>query len=218
MATSRIEPVGDAAILITLSDELDLEASRRARAVTRFLRAHPAEVAGLAVTPGHASVLVAFDPERAPDAAVRGLVERAVAESAAPDVASSSRLHRIAVRYGSDDGPDLAEVAARCGLSEREVVARHSRVEYTVLVLGFVPGFPYLGILPPELDLPRRATPRVRVAPGSVAIAGRQTCVYPRATPGGWHLIGRTDATLWDPTADAPARLAPGDRVRFEPV
>jgi KipI family sensor histidine kinase inhibitor len=121
----------------------------------------------------------------------------------------------IPVRYGGDDGPDLEGVAGRLGLASDAVVALHAGTTYRVFMLGFAPGFAYLGTLPAELSLPRRTEPRPSVPAGSVAIAARQTGVYPVATPGGWHLIGRTEVTLWDPSAEPPARLAPGDRVRF---
>jgi KipI family sensor histidine kinase inhibitor len=124
----------------------------------------------------------------------------------------------VPVRYGGPDGPDLAEVAARTGHSEADVVRLHAAVEYRVFCVGFVPGFPYLGLVPEELALPRRATPRLRVPAGSVAIAGRQTGIYPADTPGGWHLIGRTDLPVWDPGREPPALLQPGARVRFVPV
>jgi KipI family sensor histidine kinase inhibitor len=120
------------------------------------------------------------------------------------------------VRYGGDDGPDLDAVAADLGLRPRDVVDLHIGVEVEVLFLGFAPGFAYLGELSPRLRVPRRATPRVRVPAGSVAVAGSMTAVYPQASPGGWRIIGRTDAKLFDPLADPPARLRPGDRVRFE--
>ena len=100
----------------------------------------------------------------------------------------------------------------------RESFRRHSERTYRVLFLGFVPGFGYLGPLDPALALPRRAEPRRRVPAGSVAIAGEQTAVYPVETPGGWHLIGRTDAVLFDPDREVPNLLAPGDRVRFDPA
>ncbi|HEX9167224.1 MAG TPA: 5-oxoprolinase subunit PxpB, partial [Gemmatimonadales bacterium] len=119
----------------------------------------------------------------------------------------------IPVRY---DGPDLEWVAARTGLNPDEVVRRHSARLYTVYLLGFVPGFAYLGELDPTLVLPRRSTPRQRVPAGSVAIAGAQTAVYPLATPGGWHLIGQTTLRLFDPEREPPALLAAGDTVRFE--
>ena len=122
------------------------------------------------------------------------------------------------VRYGGDGGPDLVEVAERLGLAPRQVVELHASVLYRVAILGFMPGFAYLGEVPEALRLARRETPRGRVPAGSVAIAGRQTAVYPAATPGGWHLIGHTDTLLWDIERDPPAILRPGDHVRFEPV
>jgi KipI family sensor histidine kinase inhibitor len=125
------------------------------------------------------------------------------------------RTHRIPVRY---DGPDLDFIASSTGLSVDEVVARHSGRSYTVDLLGFVPGFGYLGELDPSLHLPRRAQPRPRVAAGSVAIAAAQTAVYPLDTPGGWHIIGSTSTVMFDPTRDPPALLAPGDTVHFERV
>ncbi|CAN5664833.1 hypothetical protein BH23CHL8_BH23CHL8_25590 [soil metagenome] len=119
------------------------------------------------------------------------------------------------MRYGGPDGPDLEAVARATGLTSDRVIELHAGTGYRVLMLGFAPGFAYLGTLPAGLELPRRPEPRLRVPAGSVAIAGRRTAVYPFATPGGWHLLGRTDATLWDPTSDPPHRLRPGDRVRF---
>ncbi len=147
-------------------------------------------------------------------AALRAALLRAV-DRPAP---APGPLFEIPVRYGGLDGPDLAEVAERTGRSEAEVVALHAGPEYRVYLVGFVPGFPYLGVLPDELALPRRATPRVQVPAGSVAIAGRQTGIYPSPTPGGWHLIGRTDAPIWDARRDPPALLAPGARVLFVPA
>jgi KipI family sensor histidine kinase inhibitor len=127
-----------------------------------------------------------------------------------PDVVL--RTHSIPVIY---NGEDLEEVATRTGLTTKEVIAIHSSTTYRVLVIGFVPGFAYLGPLDPRLVLPRRESPRKRVPPGSVAIAEAQTGVYPAATPGGWHIIGTTSATLFDPAEERPARFAVGDRVQF---
>jgi KipI family sensor histidine kinase inhibitor len=122
------------------------------------------------------------------------------------------------VRYGGEHGPDLQRVADHAGLSTTDVIARHAVAEYTVAMLGFAPGFPYLLGLDAALATPRLATPRTRVPAGSVAIGGAQTGLYPQASPGGWNLIGRTDRVLFDPQRDPPALLAPGDRVRFVPV
>ena len=115
------------------------------------------------------------------------------------------------------DGPDLHDVAARCGLDVDEVVRIHEAAEYTVAFCGFMPGFGYLVGLPPQLHLPRRATPRTRVRAGSVAIAGEFAAVYPRDSPGGWHLLGHTEVALWDDAAEPPALLQPGTTVRFTP-
>ncbi len=112
--------------------------------------------------------------------------------------------------YGGSAGPDLEDVAAACGLTPEEVCRRHAAVEYIVCFVGFLPGFPYLGLLDPSLRLPRRHAPRARVAPGSVAIAGEYTGVYPWASPGGWHLIGHTDEPLFDLDADASGAAGSG--------
>jgi KipI family sensor histidine kinase inhibitor len=122
------------------------------------------------------------------------------------------------VRYGGEEGPDLEAVAREVGVGPARVVALHSSAVYRVAFVGFSPGFAYLLGLPPELEVPRLAAPRERVAAGSVAVAGPFSAIYPSATPGGWRLLGRILATgppLFDPTSERPSRLAPGDRVRF---
>jgi KipI family sensor histidine kinase inhibitor len=135
------------------------------------------------------------------------------AVASAPVVSSDDGpLVTIAVRY---DGADLADVAAACDLSVAEVVALHGSIELRVAFCGFLPGFAYLVGLPSELHLPRLATPRSRVPAGAVAIAGEFASVYPSASPGGWHLLGTTDAVMWDDRRDPPALLEPGTRVRF---
>ena len=133
----------------------------------------------------------------------------------ASDWIEEGRLIRIPVRY---DGEDIDEVARRTKLSRGEIVELHASREYRVFVVGFVPGFAYLGPLDPRLIIPRRESPRKRVPPGSVAIAENQTGVYPAETPGGWHLIGSTTETMFDAKRDEPALLSVGDRVRFEIV
>jgi KipI family sensor histidine kinase inhibitor len=130
----------------------------------------------------------------------------------------SGRLWRIPVCYHDSVAPDLAEVSGRTGLAPGRVAELHSAVTYHVYMVGFLPGFPYLGELPRELVLPRREDPRTSVPAGSVAIATTLTAVYSLESPGGWHLIGRTPALLWDRGRDPPALLAAGDKVRFQPV
>ncbi|WP_440026281.1 5-oxoprolinase subunit PxpB [Chromobacterium amazonense] len=136
----------------------------------------------------------------------------------ADPAAQAGRVVEIPVHYGGAAGPDLQEVARHCGLSSRQVVARHSAVEYTVFFLGFQPGFAYLGGLDPALATPRRATPRQQVPAGSVAIGGSQTGIYPADAPGGWQIIGHSDMVLFDPARQPPSALQPGDIVRFIPA
>jgi KipI family sensor histidine kinase inhibitor len=216
-AYPRVVPLGDSALLAVLGEGVDIGLSTRASRLAAEL--HKLAAAGVhGVVPAYTAVAVHFDPLIADtEALARRMAELAARELAAPapDAASSGRLHVLPVRY---DGPDLATVAGRLGLAPAELARRHAERTYRVLFLGFVPGFGYLGPLDPSLALPRRAEPRRRVPAGSVAIAGEQTAVYPVETPGGWHLIGRTETVLFDPGRDPPNLLAAGDRVRFEPV
>ena len=148
-----------------------------------------------------------------------GRVDAALLAGVLADVspldAGEGPLVEIVVRY---DGEDLRAVADACGLTAAEVVDLHTSAEYTAAFCGFVPGFAYLIGLAPRLHLPRRSTPRTRVPAGSVAIAAEYAAVYPSATPGGWHLLGTTDAVLWDDERDPPALIEPGSHVRFVPA
>jgi KipI family sensor histidine kinase inhibitor len=151
-----------------------------------------------------------FDPLRTEPAVLETALQALWTQ--APRRRQLGRQVDIPVRY---DGPDLDHVAAHCGLSANEVVQRHTAAEYVVYFLGFQPGFAYLGGLDEALHTPRRAEPRLSVPAGSIGIGGAQTGIYPLATPGGWQLIGHTDMPLFDPQAEPPTLLAPGDRVRF---
>jgi KipI family sensor histidine kinase inhibitor len=224
-APPRILPFGDAALLVELGDAATIAAARRARRVAAVIeQAASADVdvvpAGMGVPrPGAASVLVPWDVRRtdADEVAawLAGVLDKPATEDDLADAPlAPARLHEIRVRY---DGPDLEAVASETGRTAADVVGLHAGREYEVLFLGFAPGFAYLGELDPALVVPRLATPRTHVPAGSVAIAGAMTAVYPHPTAGGWRLLGHTDATLWDPSLDPPARLAPGDRVRFVP-
>lgn len=211
---------GDAAVLITFAGEATVGTAARAQALARRIRAACGGRPGWgAVVPAAASVLVHVDPVRpGVMAALPELSEITAALEPADDQwPDSGPPLEIAVCYGGDDGPDLGDVAELTGLSPADVVERHASATYRVLFLGFAPGFAYLGPVPPELVVPRRSTPRVRVPAGSVAIAGPHTAVYPAESPGGWRLIGRTSHRLWDPRRDPPAVLEPGALVRFVP-
>lgn len=214
--TPRFLPAGDAALSIELADEIGEEVSATVARLDAALNAHPP--AGLSETvPTYRSVLVYFDPLRLDPAELRQRALDALSAVITGDIGEPRRWE-IPVVYGGDDGPDLIEVAARLGLTPERVVALHCGVEYRVYMIGFMPGFPYLGLAPPELNVPRLSTPRTRVPGGSVAIAMRQTCIYPYVSPGGWHLLGRTDFRPFDLQRDPPFRVEVGDRVRFIPV
>lgn len=204
MRTSELHvlPCGDRGILVELDDLEDVLALHAA------LRDH--EPAGLVdVVPAAETLLIVFDPGVTTAERLAGDLAQLPDEPPAPD---DLPLVEIAVRY---DGPDLDAVAAAAGISVDEVVRRHAGGTYTVAFTGFAPGFAYLTGLDPYLALPRRDDPRVSVPAGSVAIADRYSGVYPRSGPGGWHLLGRTDAVLWDLDHTPPATLLPGTRVRF---
>lgn len=211
----RITPLGDAAFTVTFATDFDRQAGHRVRALARLLarRALPGVLETVA---GYVALTVHYDPLEIDFASIRERVRALIAEPPGPmSSAPTGRRHVVPVRY---DGPDLDEVAARTGLARADVIARHAGREYEVALLGFVPGFAYLAGLDAALVLPRRQTPRTRVPAGSVAIAGAQTGVYPAATPGGWHLLGTTSVSLFDPDREPPALFAVGDRVTFEAV
>jgi len=207
----RISPAGDSALLVELGDQIDRALNRRLHALAGWLNGRP----GLGESvPGYAALLVHYDPFQLDYPAALELAQRGLEEAAQTQLPAPRRVE-IAVRYGGADGPDLEFVAQHCGLSAQEVVRRHCQAEYVVYFLGFSPGFPYLGGLDPSIAAPRLETPRPRIPAGSVGIAGGQTGIYPLESPGGWRIIGRTEAVLFDARAQPPALLAPGDVVRF---
>jgi KipI family sensor histidine kinase inhibitor len=218
----RVVPFGDGALLLLIGDQVDPALSRRVHDLADALRAQTADDSGWGVPiPGYGSLLLPYDPLLFTQADATVRLERLLASpaiDATPARDSARTVVDIPVRYGGDDGPDLNEIADTLGLTPRQVIELHAGSEYEVLLLGFAPGFAYLGLLPPQLAIPRRATPRTRVPAGSVAIAGRQTAVYPSATAGGWHVVGRTELVMWNISRESPALLRPGQRVRFHPV
>ena len=203
----RISPLGDTALLAELSTRLDTAINTRAIALAAALKKRRDVRQAIA---GYASVTVQFDPELATHDSLSAAIKRLAAKR--PPMAEPGRLHRIPVNY---DGPDIAEVGVRLQLTREKIIEIHSRPIYRVFLVGFVPGWAYLGPLPKELVLPRRAVPRTLVPAGSVAMAGRQTGIYPLPTPGGWHLIGRTSVKLFLPDSDPPCLFRAGDRVKF---
>lgn len=167
------------------------------------------------LTPAYASLGVHFDDTRSDAEQVRAWLEALCNSGYGADATEASRIVEIPVRYGSAYGEDFDASARALKLTHEELIALHTAPVYTVAMIGFAPGFPYLSGLDPMLAQPRLATPRTRVSAGSVGIGGAQTGVYPRESPGGWRLIGRTPLTLFDPRRTAPSLLMAGDRVRF---
>jgi len=203
----RVHPLGDTALLAELGSRLDTALNTRAIGLAEALRKRRDVRQAVAA---YASVTVHFDPDQATHESLGAAIKRLAAKR--PKAAIPGRLHRIPVTY---DGEDLGAVSAALHLSVGEIVAAHTRPIYRVFLVGFVPGFAYLGPLPEELMLPRRTVPRTRVPAGAVAIAGRQTGIYPLPVPGGWHLIGRTSVKLILPDSDPPSLFRTGDRVKF---
>ncbi len=160
--------------------------------------------------------MISFDPSRIGFDALARRVSNLIADATA--VPRAGRLWRLPVCYDPEVAPDLEDAARRAGMAPEAFASRHSGMIHHVYMLGFLPGQPYLGDLPEELALPRRETPRTRVAAGSVGVASRMTCVFPKETPCGLNIIGRTPVALWDHRRREAALLAPGDRVLFEPV
>ena len=208
-STSRVKthPLGDAALLAELGTRLDTALNTRAIALAAALKKRREVRQAIA---GYASVTVHFDPDQITHDALAAAIKRLALKR--PPMAEPGRLHRIPVVY---DGPDMEAVSSVLALSPAKIVELHTKPIYRVFLVGFVPGWGYLGPLPEELELPRRQVPRTKVPAGSVAIAGRQTGIYPLASPGGWHLIGRTSVKLFLPDSDPPCLFRAGDRVKF---
>ncbi|MEU1405245.1 5-oxoprolinase subunit PxpB [Streptomyces sp. NPDC005728] len=201
----RALPVGDDALLVELASGAEAQALH----AELLRRRAEGSLAVREIVPAARTVLLdgLADPDR--------WASELTSSEVPPAPPHARELIEVPVRY---DGPDLGEVAAHWSVSEREVARIHADTEFTVAFCGFAPGFGYLTGLPTRYDVPRRATPRTAVPAGAVALAGSYTGVYPRSSPGGWQLIGTTDAVLWDHARVPAALLAPGTRVRFVPT
>jgi KipI family sensor histidine kinase inhibitor len=211
----RFLSAGDRALVVDFGDHIDRGLSEAVLRLAASLRAD--ELPGIVeTTPTFRSLMVHYDPlvtsSTVLEAAIASLLDRE------PGPRGAATLWRVPVCYEDEFAPDLAEVARLTGLAPGEVVRLHSMVRYHVYMLGFLPGFPYMGDLPAALALPRRADPRVRVPAGSVSIATSLTAIYPYESPGGWHLIGATPVRLFDIERASPALVAPGDAVLFEQI
>ncbi|HKT79064.1 MAG TPA: 5-oxoprolinase subunit PxpB [Vicinamibacterales bacterium] len=220
---ARIDLVGDAALVVQCGPPAEIEgagdllANRRAVAASSALR--DAAIIGVCdIVPTIRTVGVHFDPLAIEPATLVRRIRNALASVIVPEITATGTPYEVPVVYGGAEGPDLCDVAAAAQLSEAEVIQRHAGRDYRVYMIGFSPGFAYLGPIDPMLRLPRRPQPRTAVAAGSVAIAGDYTAIYPTITPGGWHLIGRTSVRPFELGRERVSMFQPGDVVRFVPA
>lgn len=203
-----------------ISDSVRRDVMAAADALTKAQKEAKSQGGPLAyvtdMVPSYAALLLVFDPLKTSGKELAQEVETVLGRiSGQRPARTGGRLILIPVRYGNEEGPDLARVAKLHNMTQQEVIRRHCRSVYPVYMLGFLAGFPYLGGMDPTLETPRLDVPRTAVAAGSVGIAGGQTGIYPIASPGGWNLIGRTDLVLYDPDRKDPFLIHPGDRIKF---
>ncbi|MGY8879702.1 MAG: 5-oxoprolinase subunit PxpB [Dehalococcoidia bacterium] len=215
----RLASAGDSAIVIELGSEIDPSVNDQVYSLVKTVETADLE-AIRELVPTYRSLLVNYDP------LVSRFVEMHERLSELVDLSldqinqepDQAHIVELSVVYGGNDGPDLESLAEYVNLSVQDVIEIHSSIDYRVYMIGFAPGFPYLGGLDQRIAIPRLKTPRVSVPAGSVGIAESQTGVYPNASPGGWQLIGRTLAQLFDVNSPSPSLITPGSKVRFVPV
>ena len=215
MENVRFLPCGDQAVTVEWGSTIDEHINRQVHAFARKVEAlsHPAITE---VVPTYRSATVHYRPEVLSYEELKQLLLSLT--QGGPEEAEELPVVEIPVCYGGEYGPDLEEVAQHCSLTPEEVIARHTAPTYRIYMLGFTPGFPYLGGMDPSIAAPRRKEPRIHIPAGSVGIAGEQTGVYPIVSPGGWQLIGRTPLRLFDPQREQPILLSAGAGIRFVPI
>ena len=215
MENVRFLPCGDQAVTVEWGSTIDEHINRQVHAFARKVEvlSHPAITE---VVPTYRSATVHYRPEVLSYEELKHLLAP-LAQGRAEE-AEELPVVEIPVCYGGEYGPDLLEVAQHCSLTPEEVIARHTAPTYRIYMLGFTPGFPYLGGMDPSIAAPRRKEPRIHIPAGSVGIAGEQTGVYPIVSPGGWQLIGRTPLRLFDPQKEQPILLSAGAGIRFVPI
>ncbi|MGE8394833.1 5-oxoprolinase subunit PxpB [Pseudomonas sp. BIGb0427] len=212
----RIEVVAIDCLMVRLFDQIDEGNMPWLLAASQLLRSAFAERL-VDLVPSYTTLMVHFDLLQLSPAEAQACIREALTDLQ-PDPGSAGRQHEIPVWYDPSVGPELQLLAERCNTSVADIIRRHSEREYQVFALGFAPGFAFMGLVEQALAAPRLATPRKRVAAGSVGIAERQTAAYPAVSPGGWNLIGRTPSKLFDRQREGYSLLQPGDRVRFVAV
>ena len=209
----EIRPEGDSALLIVFGTEISRDTNRLVSAAARRVREQG--IRGVVdMIPAFVSLLVCYDPRVISCGALRARLET-ILQAEAETRETAGRVFEIPVCYGGEFGPDLPDIASHAGLTEREVVDIHTSRDYLVYMLGFLPGFCYLGGLDERIHTPRLETPRLKIPAGSVGIGGSQTGIYPLESPGGWRLLGKTPVRTWDPDRDVPILMQAGDSIRF---
>jgi inhibitor of KinA len=209
----KIVPLGDSALLVQLGDEIDIQINHRIHALASLIDRSPIE--GIIETvPAYGTLLIHYDPLVLAYSKANQWV-RSKMEQVQDSKLGKPRHIEVPVKYGGEYGPDLEAVAAYHKLKVEDVIRIHSERIYTVYMMGFTPGFPYMGKLDDAIATPRLEVPRTNVPQGSVAIAGFQTGIYPLTSPGGWQLLGHTPLQLFDPNSDHPFLFSPGDEVKF---
>jgi inhibitor of KinA len=215
MPEFKVLPAGDTALVVEFGEFVDRQLSTRVLALAR--RLNEVRLEGVIETvPTFRSLMVHYDPLLLPATALTARIAQLIEDTQPAE--QPSRLWCLPACYDAAFAFDLCDVAARTGLSPSQVIERHSAITYHVYMLGFLPGQAYMGDLPAEFELRRRDTPRVRIPPGSLAIAAKMTCIFPLETPCGWHVIGRSPVPLWRQRPPASTLLAPGDKVSFTPI
>lgn len=208
---------GECGIVVDFGNVIDPEVNDKvSRLAMRLTREQVAAIRE--IIPTYRSLFVAFDPLVQSRADVEALIENLLSEDAAKTDAYSRRIVHIPACYGGEFGPDLDFVAKHNGISVEQVIEIHSSTAYLIYMLGFTPGFPYLGGMSEKIAAPRLATPRTLIPAGSVGIAGSQTGFYPIASPGGWRLIAQTPVRAFDLKADQPFLFSAGDYLMFDPI
>lgn len=215
--TAKYLPVGDKALLVEFGNAISLDVNRKVHALDHAIaQLQPRGI--LECVPTYRSLLVYYDPLKTSYEKLILRFRDVEASLHESEVSTYKRIIEVPTVYGGEHGPDLKYVAESHNLNEAGVVRFHSGREYTVYMIGFMAGFPYLGVVADKIATPRLRTPRLRVPAGSVGIAERQTGIYPRESPGGWQIIGRTPLKLFNPKEHPPTLIHPGDTVRFKPI